>query len=59
MIDEAGNLTIGFKEHIVFPEAEGEDIRSVFGLGVTISTTANGKEEALEFFKLLGIPFVK
>ena len=58
-IDEAGNLTIGFKEHIVFPEAAGEDVRSAFGLGVTVVTNAKTKEEALELFRLLGFPFKK
>lgn len=59
LIDEAGNMTIGFKEHIVFPEVSKEDIKSAFGLGVTIVTNAKTKEEALELLKLLGFPFVK
>ena len=59
LIDEAGNLTIGFKEHIVFPEAAGEDVRSAFGLGVTVVTKAKTKEQALELLKLIGFPFKK
>ncbi len=57
LIDDSGNMTIGFKEHIVFPEAAGEDIRSAFGFGVTINTSAKTKEEAAELLKLLGFPF--
>jgi len=57
LIDEAGNLTIGFKEHIVFPEATGDDIRSAFGLGVTVVTNAKTKERALELLRLIGFPF--
>ena len=58
-IDRAGNMTIGFKEHIVFPEAAGEDVRSAFGVGVTVVTSAPTKEEASELLKLIGFPFKK
>lgn len=58
-IDEIGNLTLGFKEHIIFPETADEDLRDVFGLAVTIVTTAKSKEEALALFKALGFPFKK
>jgi len=54
--DERGNLTIGFKEHIVFPEMIGEDVRSVLGLEVTIRTTAPGREEGITLLKTLGFP---
>lgn len=59
LIDEAGNLTIGFKEHIVFSEAANEDIRSSFGLGVTVVTNVKKREEALDLFKFIGFPFKK
>jgi large subunit ribosomal protein L5 len=57
ILDDSGNLTIGFKEHIVFPEASGEDTRSAFGLGVVVVTNAKSKEESLEMLKLMGFPF--
>ena len=56
-IDQTGNLSVGLKEHIAFPEAAGEDVRSAFGLGVTVVTTAKNKEESLELLKFLGFPF--
>jgi len=59
LIDGAGNLTIGFKEHIVFPETSNEDIRSAFGVGVTVVTGAKTKQEALELLKYIGFPFKK
>lgn len=59
LIDEVGNMTIGLKEHIVFPETSGEDVRSAFGMGVTIVTSAKTKEEAFELLKLMGFPFSK
>ncbi len=58
-IDEMGNLTIGVKEHTVFPETVDEDIKDVFGLAITIVTTAGNKKEAKAFFDYLGIPFKK
>ena len=58
-IDEMGNLTIGIKEHIIFPETGDEEINDIFGLAVTIVSTATNKEEALAFFKHLGVPFKK
>ena len=58
-IDDMGNLTIGIREHIVFPETIDEEIKDVFGMSVTIVTTAQNKKDALEFFKQMGFPFRK
>jgi large subunit ribosomal protein L5 len=55
-IDKNGNLSIGFKEHIMFPEIFTEKEKTIFGLQVTITTNAKNKEEGLELFKLLGFP---
>jgi len=58
-IDQMGNLTIGIKEHTIFPETMDEELKDVFGMGITIVTTANDKDEATSFFKALGFPFAK
>ncbi|MCK5589328.1 MAG: 50S ribosomal protein L5 [Candidatus Pacebacteria bacterium] len=58
-VDEQGNLTMGIKEHIVFPETGDEEIKDIFSLAVTIVSSASSKDEALEFFKHIGIPFKK
>jgi len=55
-IDEMGNMTIGFKEHTVFPETSDEDLKDVFGLAITLTTTAKNKKEAEAFFRHLGLP---
>jgi len=55
-IDEGGNLTIGIKEHIIFPEISQEDIRNIFGLEITIVIHEKDKEKVLEFYKLMGFP---
>ena len=57
-IDEKGNLTIGFREHIVFPEIFTEKEKTIFGLEVTVVTNAKSKEEGLELYKLLGFPII-
>ena len=55
-IDEMGNTSIGLKEHTVFPETSDEDIKDIFGLAVTIVTTAKDKKEAEAFIRHLGLP---
>lgn len=59
IVDDIGNVTIGIKEHTIFPETADEDIRDVFGLAITIVSTAKDKKEATAFFELLGLPFKK
>ena len=55
--DQKGNLTIGIKEHIIFPEMMGEDYHLLFGFEVTVVTTASKREEGVELLKLMGLPF--
>lgn len=57
--DEMGNYTLGIKEHTIFPEASDEELKDVFGLAVTIVTTAKSSEEVLRFLSHLGFPFKK
>lgn len=59
IVDNIGNLTMSIKEHTIFPETGDEDIKDIFGLAVTIVTTAKTKKEATEFFELIGMPFKK
>ena len=58
-VDNIGNLTLGIKEHTIFPETADEDIKDVFGLSVTIVSSAKTKAEGLAFYEYLGIPFKK
>jgi len=58
-VDDIGNLTIGIKEHTIFPETADEDIKDVFGLAITLVSTAKTKEEGKAFFKMIGVPFKK
>ncbi|MEK7060155.1 MAG: 50S ribosomal protein L5 [Patescibacteria group bacterium] len=58
-VDNVGNLTIGIKEHTIFPETADEDIKDVFGLAITLVSTAKNKKEGKTFFELIGVPFKK
>lgn len=58
-VDSSGNLTIGLKEHTVFPEIISEEVKTPFGLEVTLVTNAKSRDEAIALFKALGVPFKK
>ena len=58
-VDNIGNLTIGIKEHTIFPETADEDIKDVFGLSITLVSSAKNKKEGKVFFEILGVPFKK
>ncbi|MEK7642846.1 MAG: 50S ribosomal protein L5 [Patescibacteria group bacterium] len=58
-LDEHGNMHIGIREHIIFPEMIGEDVRRIFSLQVSIVTTAGSRERAKILFTTLGFPLAK
>lgn len=58
-IDEMGNITLGIKEHSIFPEANNEEISNVFGLAITIVTSAKTKAEAEALLRHIGLPLKK
>ena len=55
-IDAEGNLTMGLKEHTVFPEINPEISKVDFGLEISFVSNAKNREEAIELYRLLGIP---
>lgn len=57
-IDNMGNFTIGIKDNTIFPETSEEDLKDVFGLAVTIVTTAKSRPEAEAFLRHLGMPLI-
>lgn len=58
-VDGNGNLNIGIKEHIAFPEISPEKSPIIIGMEITIVTDAKSREKGLELFKLLDFPFKK
>ncbi|MCX6800045.1 MAG: 50S ribosomal protein L5 [Candidatus Falkowbacteria bacterium] len=59
ILDNKGNLTVGFREHVIFPEIRHDEIDKIHGLEVSINTTAKDKAAGLALFTLLGFPFKK
>jgi len=54
--DDKGNLTIGIKEQIAFPEIPPEKAKNIFGFEVTVTINSKKREEGIELLKLLGFP---
>ncbi|MFH0987403.1 MAG: 50S ribosomal protein L5 [Patescibacteria group bacterium] len=55
-VDKGGVLTIGVKEHIIFPEIYPEKSKIIFGLEANVVSNAKNKNEAITLFKLMGFP---
>ncbi len=58
-VDPMGNLSIGIREHSIFPETADEEARDVFGFAITIVTTAKNKKDAEAYLEYIGVPFKK
>jgi large subunit ribosomal protein L5 len=58
-VDAKGNLSIGFHEHMVFPEIRSDELENIHGLEMAIVTTAATQKEGKRLFELLGFPFSK
>ena len=57
--DGRGNYTFGIADQTIFPEIELDKIKRTQGMDVTIVTSAQKDEEALDLLKLLGFPFAE
>jgi large subunit ribosomal protein L5 len=55
--DGRGNYSIGVREQIIFPEVDYDDVETVRGLDVTITTSADTDDEAFALLRELGLPF--
>lgn len=58
-IDEMGNYTLGIKDNTIFPETRDEELKDVFGMSVTLVTTAGTKAEAEALLRHVGMPLQK
>src|SRR3989344_6853562 len=56
--DKNGNLNLGIKESSIFPEVTYETLKDIFGLEVTVVTTARDKEKGIALLKLMGFPII-
>lgn len=57
--DGRGNYNLGIKEWIIFPEIHYDVSDKVFGLNITIHTTAKTDEHGFALLKSFGMPFRK
>ncbi len=57
--DGRGNYTLGIKEHMIFPEVNVDKITRLYGMDITIVTSAKTDQQAYELLKALGMPFRK
>jgi large subunit ribosomal protein L5 len=58
-VDGSGNLNIGIKEHVIFPEILPENVKNMASLQVTVVTDARSREKGMELFRLLKFPIAK
>ncbi|MDR5709173.1 MAG: 50S ribosomal protein L5 [Armatimonadota bacterium] len=56
-LDGRGNLNLGIREQLIFPELDYDRIDKIRGMDIAIVTTARTDEEARELLRLLGLPF--
>ena len=55
--DGRGNYSLGIKEHIVFPEIDYDKIDDVWGMDITVCTTARTDDEARALLTAFNFPF--
>src|SRR6476619_4739649 len=55
--DGGGNFTIGIKEHIIFPEIDYDKAADVWGMDITVCTSAKSDDEARALLSAFNFPF--
>ena len=57
--DGNGNYSIGVKEQIIFPEIDYDNIDTIRGLDITITTSASSDAEGLALLQAFNFPIKK
>jgi len=57
--DGRGNYTLGIREQLIFPEIDYNKIDRVYGMNITIVTSASTDEEGRALLAEMGMPFRK
>jgi len=55
--DGGGNYTIGIKEHIIFPEIDYDKAADIWGMDITVCTSAKSDNEARALLTAFNFPF--
>lgn len=60
-VDQGGNLNIGIRDQLVFPEVSAEQSKVTFGLQVTVVPKPSHalRVRAIDLYRSLGLPFKK
>jgi large subunit ribosomal protein L5 len=57
--DGRGNYSLGLRDQLVFPEIEYDKVEKLFGMSITIVSSAKTDEEGRALLKAFGMPFKK
>jgi large subunit ribosomal protein L5 len=57
--DGRGNYSLGVADQTIFPEIDLDKIKRQQGMDITIVTSAQKDDEALDLLKLMGMPFAE
>ncbi len=57
--DGRGNYSLGVTDQTIFPEVDLDKVKRQQGMDITIVTTAQTDQEALDLLKLMGMPFAE
>lgn len=55
--DGRGNLSIGIKEQIIFPEIDYDKVSQLYGLDITVVTSTDSDDQARELITSFNFPF--
>jgi large subunit ribosomal protein L5 len=55
--DGRGNYTLGIKEHLIFPEIDYDKATDIWGMDITVCTTARTDDEARALLTAFNFPF--
>jgi large subunit ribosomal protein L5 len=55
--DGRGNYTLGIKEHIIFPEIDYDKATDIWGMDITVCTSAKSDDEARALLTAFNFPF--
>jgi len=55
--DNFGNYNFSVREQIIFPEIDFDKVDNIYGINITVVTTAKTKEEAKALLDGFGMPF--
>jgi len=55
--DKQGNYTLGFKEHLAFPEIASDEVERIHGLEINLITTAKDAKAGQALLSAMGFPF--